>query len=169
MLSKSLVDSINEQIKSELYSSNLYLSMSAYSDSLNLTGFAKFFHEQSEEEREHALKLFDYLLDRNAQVEIRAIDEVPSRFSSVEAMCKAFYDHEKVVTSNINDLYHLAQNENDYPTQVILQWFITEQIEEEKTALTLLERVRMAGDDAAALLIIDGELAESEGEETVEA
>lgn len=155
MISKSLLDSLNEQIKSELYSSNLYLSMSAYCDRLNLLGFAEFFRHQSEEEREHALRIFDYLLDRNESVEVRAIDMPPKDYSSLADLCEQFLNHEREVTGMINNLYHVAQMENDYATQVMLHWFIDEQVEEEKTAQTIWEQVKMAGDNNAAILLLD--------------
>jgi len=169
MVSKALENAINDQISSELYSSNLYLSMAAYCELINLRGFAKFFRTQSDEEREHALKLYDYMITRNAKVKIKAIEMPPSTFSSLANLCQQFYDHEREVTAMINNIYDLAQNENDYPTHVILHWFINEQVEEENTALTILEQVKMAGKDSAAILILDqrvvGEIAEGGGEE----
>lgn len=164
MLSKPLLKIINKQITSEMYSAHLYLSMSAYCDTLNLSGFAGRLRKQSEEEMGHALRLFDYILDRNGKVELDAIDKPPSKFSSLLDVFKKLYEHEKAVTGMINKIYALSVKENDYPTQVEMQWFVSEQVEEEKTALHILEQVKMAGDSGPALLLLDTHIV-SEDEE----
>ncbi|MEE9251792.1 MAG: ferritin [Thermodesulfobacteriota bacterium] len=155
MLSQHIQDIINEQIKSEMYSAHLYLSMSAYCETINLSGFAKLLREHNEEEMSHAMRLFDYILDRNSKVELGAIDKPPSDFPSLLAVFEKVYEHEKAVTEMINNIYALSVKEKDYPTQVEMQWFISEQVEEEKTALHVLERIRMVGDSGPALLFLD--------------
>lgn len=155
MINKKIEKAINDQITSEMYSGNLYLVMSAYCETLNLSGFAQFFRKQNEEEMSHALKLFDYLLNRNAKIDLGVINKPPSKYKSLTDVFKQFYEHEKAVTGMINDIYALSVKENDYPTQVEMQWFVSEQVEEEKTALALLEKVKMAGEDGPALLLLD--------------
>jgi len=158
MIKKSVEDAINKQIMNEFYSAYLYLSMAAYCESINLGGFANWMRMQYEEERGHGLRLFNFLLDRDGKVKLRAIEQPPTEFDSPHKLFEEVLDHEKQVTKMIYDLYELALKENDYPTQVEMQWFITEQVEEEKTAAGILEQVKMAGSDNTALMMIDREL-----------
>lgn len=158
MISQSLVDALNEQLKHEFYSSYLYLAMSAYCDSQNLTGFAHWMRLQADEERDHAMKLYDFILDRDGRVALPALAQPPRDFGSPIDLFDQVLAHEKEVTSLIEQLYRKAEAEQDRPTQVFLQWFITEQVEEEKTASQILETLRMAGDNKVALLMVDREL-----------
>lgn len=158
MLSKALQDAINEQIKNELYSAYLYLSMSAYSEMSNLPGFAHWMRLQSQEEVEHAMKFFDFVNDRGGHVMLQAIDQPPVEFKSSLDMFQKTLEHERKVTGLINQLYELALKENDYPTQVMLQWFIDEQVEEEKNAAQIVETLKMVGDTPQALIMFDREL-----------
>jgi ferritin len=159
MLSKTVQDAINQQIKHEFYSSFLYLSMSAYFESVNLPGFAHWMRVQSQEEHEHAMKFFDFVNDRGGSVELQAIDQPPGEFQSPLDVFQQALDHERQVSSLIHQLYKLALKENDYPTQAHLQWFITEQVEEEKNASQIAEQLKMTGGQSAALLMLDRELA----------
>jgi ferritin len=159
MLSKKVQDAINEQIKDELYSGYLYLAMSAYFEAQNLPGFAHWMRMQAEEEQEHALKFFDFLNDRGGRVVLQAIDQPPAEFESPLAVFERTLEHEQKVTGLINQLYELALGENDYPTQVMLQWFIDEQVEEEKNATEIVETLRLAGDKGQALIMMDRALA----------
>lgn len=146
------------QIGNEFGASHTYLSMSGYFDSQNLAGFAAWMRAQSQEEIEHAMKLFDFLVDRGVAPELPAIAKPHHGFdSAVEAFAAAF-DHECMVTRQIHALYEAALEQKDYTAQMLLQWFITEQLEEEKTTGGILERLRMAEGSAAALLILDAEL-----------
>lgn len=151
-------DAMGEQIKHELYSAYLYLSMAGSFEVANLTGFAHWMRQQSREELEHAMKFFDFLLDRGERVELQAIEAPPYAFRSPLDTFEQALEHEKEVTARINTLYELAVQENDFPAQVMLNWFVTEQVEEEKSATEVAERLRMAGEDSAALLLLDGEL-----------
>ena len=151
-------EAINEQIKHELYSAHLYLSMAGFFEVANLSGFAHWMRQQSEEERQHAMKFFDFLLDRGEHVELQAIDQPPHTFRSPLDAFEQALEHEKEITSRIHDLYEIAVEEKDYPAQVLLNWFVTEQVEEEKSATDILERLRMAGEDSAALLLLNGDL-----------
>lgn len=158
MISQSLTDALNDQLKHEFYSSYLYLAMSAYSDSQNLTGFAHWMRLQADEEREHAMKFYDFILDRDGRVALPALPQPPRDFGSPTKLFEQVLAHEQEVTSLIEQLYRKAVAEQDHATQVFLQWFISEQVEEEKTASQILETLRMAGDNKVALLMLDREL-----------
>ena len=159
MISDALRDEINAQIKYELYSAYMYLAMSAWCSDRNLDGFARWMRLQAQEEVAHAMRFYEYLLERGARVELQAIDEPPKDFAAPLAVMEKSLEHEKFVSSRIHGLYELAQKEGDYPAQVMLQWFITEQVEEENTAGTLVAQLKMAGDSPAALLVFDRQLA----------
>lgn len=158
MLSKKLQDALNEQIKNELYSGYLYLAMSAYFEANNLPGFARWMRVQAGEEQAHALRFFDFIVERGGRVVLQAIDQPPVEFSSPLAVFEATLEHEKKVTGLINQLYELAVAERDYPAQVMLQWFINEQVEEEKNAAQIVETLKMIGEKGQALIMLDREL-----------
>jgi ferritin len=161
MLSKDIQDALNDQINNEYFASYTYLSMSAHCESINMRGFASWLRRQSREELEHALKLFDYVMDRDGKVILKAIEAPQSKYSSLLKMFQQVLDHEKEVTSMINKLYELATNEGDHATTVELQWFIREQVEEEKSAREIVDKLKFAGDNSSALLILDREMANS--------
>jgi ferritin len=163
MLSKTLEGALNDQIKNELYSAYLYLSMAAYCDSINLSGFARWLRLQYEEEVSHAMKFFDHINDRGGRVILQAIDQPPSDFKSPLQVFENVLEHERKVTGMINKLYELAFKENDYPAQVMLQWFIEEQVEEEKTAGEIIEQLKLIGEQGSALLMLDRQLSSREG------
>src|SRR3954453_2295476 len=158
MLKQTIQDAINEQIKNELFSAYVYLSMSAYCQSINLPGFANWTRVQSQEEVGHAMRLFDYVIDRGGRVSLAAIDKPPVDFKSPLDLAEGTLEHERRVTGMINNLYELAVRESDYATQAQLQWFVTEQVEEEKSASAILEQLKMVGDNRTALLMMDVEL-----------
>ena len=158
MLSTSLHKAINEQIKHELNSAYLYLSMSAYCDTLNLSGCAGWLRMQWQEEVGHAMKLFDMISSRGGRVTLQALDQPPSEFKSVHDIFERVLAHEKKVTGLINGLYGVAVKENDYAAQAQLQWFVTEQVEEEQTASTIVAQLEMIGDSGAALMMLDRQL-----------
>ena len=159
MLNKTVQDAINDQIKHEFYSAYLYLSMSAYCETINLPGFAHWMRQQHQEELAHAMKFFDFVNDREGSVELQAIDQPPSEFQSPLDIFQQALEHERKISGLINRLYELAVREKDYPTQTLLQWFITEQVEEEKNASQIVEQLKMTGGDSTALLLLDRELA----------
>ena len=159
MISKTMQAAINDQIKHEFYSSFLYLSMSASFEPRTLPGCAHWMRAQSQEEQEHALKFFDFLNDRGGSVELQALDQPPSEFQSPLDAFQQALDHERKVTSLIHRLYELALKEGDYATQAHLQWFITEQVEEEKNASQIIEQIKMTGGQASALFMLDRQLA----------
>jgi len=158
VLNKKVQDAINEQIKNELYSAYLYLSMAAYSEASYLPGVAHCTRLQSQEEVEHAMKFFDFINDRGGRVVLQAIDQPPTEFESPLAIFEQTLEHERKVTAMINQLYELALRENDYPSQVLLQWFIEEQVEEEKNAEQILQTLKMIGDKPQGLVMVDREL-----------
>jgi ferritin len=158
MIKQKVQDAMNEQLKNELYSAYLYLSMSAYFESVNLAGFASWMRVQAQEEQFHALKFFDFVNERGGRVVLKAIDQPPVEFDSPLAVFEETLAHEKKVTSLIHDLYALAVQENDYASQVFLQWFVSEQVEEEQSAEAILASLRMVGDKGQALLMLDREL-----------
>ena len=158
MISQSLVDALNDQVKQELYSSYLYLSMSAFCEDRNLTGFAHWMRLQADEEHVHAMKIFDFIQDRDGRAVLQAIPQPARDFGSPLELFEQILAHEQEVTSLIEQLYRTASAEQDHATQVFLQWFVSEQVEEEKSASQILETLRMAGDNKVALLMLDREL-----------
>jgi ferritin len=159
MLGKAVQDAMNEQIKNELYSAYQYLAMAAYCESANLPGFAHWMRTQAREETEHAMKFYDFILDRSGRVVLQTIDQPVADFSSPLEVFEQALEHEQMVTAMINDLYGLAVTENDYASQTFLQWFVTEQVEEEKNAGDVVETLKMVGDKSEALFLLDRELA----------
>lgn len=158
MLSKGIQEAINDQIHHEFLSAYIYLSMAAYLEAESFRGFAHWMRAQAKEEVNHAMRLFDYVNDRNGRVTLKALEQPPSQFKSVLATFEQAFEHEQKVTGMIHKLYELAKQENDYATQVQLQWFINEQVEEEATASQTVDRLKIAGTDGAALLMLDREL-----------
>jgi len=163
-LPASVQNALNEQIKNELQSHYIYLAMSAHFESSPFFGFAKWMRAQSTEEYGHAMKVFDYLRDRNVPIRLQAIDAPPAAFSTrpVE-LFEAALAQEQMVTQQICNLYELAQNEKDFPTLQFLTWFLQEQVEEENTVSDLIDRLRLAGDDPSGLLRLDSEAGERAG------
>jgi ferritin len=157
-MSESLEQAMNEQIRLEFASMYVYLQMAAHLDSENLAGFAHWMRLQAEEERSHAMKIFDYVLDRGNEVALRPLDAPKVDTSSPLAVFEQALAHEREVTGAIHALYRQATDESDYASFPLLQWFVEEQIEEESTVSTIVDRLRMAGGDATAVLLLDQEL-----------
>jgi ferritin len=155
-----LLDLCNEQIAHELHASHLYLSMAAYLNERGLYGCAEFMREQSEEEREHAMKFYDHLVDRDARVDIGALEDTPSEWDSVQGVFREAYQHEQTVTDQIERIYDQAEEEGDRPLANMLDWFVDEQVEEERTFRRILGLFKFIDDDPAGLLEIDERLAE---------
>lgn len=158
MISKAVVEEMNEQIKHELYSAYLYLSMAAYFESSNMAGMAHWMTAQAKEEQEHALKFYGYIHDVGGKVVLQAIEQPPADFKSPLAVFEAALDHEKKVTARINHIYDVAVKNSDYASQNFLNWFLSEQIEEEKNATQIVEWLKMAGESANALMMVDSML-----------
>jgi len=145
MISKNMNGRLNEQIKAEFFASHKYLGMACSFENLGLRVLAKRFFQQSEEEREHALKIIRYVVEVGGVVELHAIDKPPKQYPSVEAIVAAALDSENAVTEMINSLVTAADSEKDYATRSFLQWFVDEQVEEVSTMTDLLAWVKMAG------------------------
>ena len=167
-ISKSLEAAFNDQINLELASSYAYLQMAAFLDEENLPGMSAWMRMQAEEERVHAMKFFDFVLEREGHVELSAIAAPGLSLSPAHAAYEASLAHEQKVTAAINVLYALATDERDFASYPLLNWFVEEQIEEESTVSLIVEQLRMIGEDRTALLMLDRELGarqpEAEGE-----
>jgi ferritin len=158
MLKPSLEKALNDQINAEIYSAYMYLSMSAWFDDAGLPGMAKWMKAQYQEEMFHADKFFHYVQERGGRVLLRAIEAPPTEWESALDVFEKTLDHERHVTSLINDLASLAIDERDHATHNFLQWFIAEQVEEEATADELVNQLRMVGKSGHGMLMIDREL-----------
>ena len=160
MLSEKVQEELNKQLNAELYSSYLYLSMSAYFQSVNLSGFANWMRVQAQEELAHALKFYDYVNERGGRVVLRPVEAPLSEWDSPLAVFEHVYRHEQKVTGLINKLIDLAVKARDHATNNFLQWFISEQVEEEASADEVVQKLKLVGDDASGLFMIDRELAQ---------
>ena len=157
-IDKTMQDAFNQQIQAELYSSYLYLSMAAYYERQNLPGFAHWMRLQAEEERQHAMRFFEHIIERDGRVELLAIEAPPVDFDSPLAVFKAAYEHEQKVTALIHGLFRLSNENADFSSRTMLQWFVDEQVEEEKSALEVVEQLEMVGDHKMGLFMMDREL-----------
>ena len=159
MASKEMIEALNKQINDELSSSYLYLSMAASCESNNLPGCAHWLKIQAKEELEHSMKFYTYINSIGETVVLGAIPQPETKFKSILEIFQKVLEHEKAVTASIHHLYAKALKENDYVTQINLQWFITEQIEEEATVSTIVNQLKNIGDNYSAIMIIDSQLA----------
>ena len=159
MFTEKMQKALNGQLNAELYSSYLYLSMNAYFKSVNLDGFANWMHYQAQEELEHSMKFYDFIIQRGAKVELMQIEPPPTEWSSPLAVFEATLAHEQKVTGLINDLVNVAHEENDHATNIFLQWFVSEQVEEEESVGGVLEQLKLMGDAQGGLFMMDRELA----------
>ena len=158
MLGKKIEEGFNEQINWELYSGYLYLSMSAYFQSINLNGFANWMYVQALEEGTHAMKFFNFISERSGRVEIRAIKAPQKEWESPLAAFEDAYEHECLVSSRINDLVNLSLEEKDHASNNFLQWFVGEQVEEEASADEVVQKLKLIGGDGGGLFLVDQEL-----------
>jgi ferritin len=158
MIGKAMQDAINEQINKELFSSYLYLSMSAYFEGKNLPGFASWMRVQEGEEREHGMKFYDFLLERGGSVLLQKIEAPETSWENPLAVFKQAAEHEAKVTASIYALYEMALKEKDYPAQVLLQWYISEQVEEEKNAAEIVAQLELIEARGTAILMLDHQL-----------
>jgi len=159
MLNAVVQDAINEQINYELFSSYQYLSMAAWCEHEQFVGCASWLRIQSQEEYAHAMRLYEFLLARNAPVKLKAIASPEQKFASVASVFEKALEQEMKVTEQIDRLYELAFTEKAFAALVELEWFITEQVEEEKTSREVVHKFKMVKDDPSALLDLDRELA----------
>jgi ferritin len=160
MVSKELETAINKQINAELWSAYLYLSMSTWCAHEGLPGFANWFKVQFQEEQDHALKFMNYLIAKGNRVELAPIEKVETSWDSVLKTFQDTLDHERVVTSLINNLVSIARKENDFATENMLQWFVNEQVEEEETAQGMIDSLKLIGNNGFGVYTMDKELAQ---------
>lgn len=158
MLSKRLEEELNKQVNAELYSAYLYLSMSAYFADQNLNGFANWMYVQFQEEQAHAMKFFNYIIDRGGKVQLMQIDEPKTEWKNIVEVFEETFAHEQKVTSLINNLVDIASEEKDHATFNMLQWFVEEQVEEEASASEILEQVKILEGRGAGLFMLDREM-----------
>lgn len=158
MLSPDLEAAMNAQIAAELYSSHLYLSMSAFCEAEGLPGFARWFLAQADEERDHALKFVRHVVDRGGRVRLTGTEAPAEDFGSPLGAFEQALTHEMNVTQMIDGLYGMAQQHGDYASQVFLNWFVTEQVEEERTTSEIVQTLKALGGEPASLLMLDREL-----------
>ncbi|MEA4867704.1 MAG: ferritin [Rikenellaceae bacterium] len=155
---KSVEEILNKQINAEFWSAYLYLSMSSYLAQKGLTGFANWMRVQYQEEVSHALKIFDYVIARGGNVKLEPIAAVETDWKGIKEIFDSTYEHECKVTDMIHNCYETALKERDHATANMLQWFIDEQAEEEESALEIIDKLKMVGDNGAALYMMDKEL-----------
>ena len=159
MLSQKLLDALNQQVKFEFSSANYYLAMAAYCKSEDLDGFANFFEVQAEEEKFHAMKMFNFINDLGGRALIYGFEDPKNDYTSVEEAVKTALDHEKIVTDRINQLMDIAVNEKNYACVSFLNWYVDEQVEEMAMMTALLNKIKRIGENSHAIYMLDAELA----------
>ena len=158
MLNDSMQEVLNRQINFEFYSAHLYLSMSAYFNSIDLDGFSHWMRVQYEEEVYHAMKLLDFIHTRDGRVRLLAIEAPPLDWDSPLHAFQETYEHERKITGLINDLVTKSIKDNDHATQNFLQWYIAEQVEEEASVKSVMAKLKLAGDSRSGILLLDQEM-----------
>lgn len=159
MINERVRNIINEQINKEIYSSYLYLSMSAYFENRNLKGFANWTRVQALEESTHALKFYDYLNNRGGRVELAPIEGPKTKWNSILEVFEDIYEHEQKVTALINNIALVAFEERDFAAQAYIQWFVNEQVEEEANVSGIIEQLKLIGDNSSGIFMLDKEMA----------
>ncbi|MEX2466022.1 MAG: ferritin [Gemmatimonadota bacterium] len=154
-MDQAIQTALNEQIAAEFSAAYLYLAMSAHFTEQNFSGFARWMKAQSDEELRHAMRIYGYLLERGGHVELDAVTPPPKKFGSPLEIFEATLHHEQKVTASIHAIYELARTKKDYATEIELQWFVTEQVEEEASTELAVQQISRAGSDVSALLLLD--------------
>lgn len=158
MISEKMQSALNEQVNKEFYSAYLYLAMSAYCTKIGLPGFAHWMRIQYEEENMHVTRMYDYILNQGGDVHLKAIEEPPREYGSPLEIVEKTLEHEQFITGSIHRLMSQAIDEHDYATQTFLQWYVSEQVEEESNVQDVLNPLRMVGNDKGGLMMIDQKL-----------
>ena len=166
MLSKKIEEALNKQIKLEAESSQVYLSMACWAETQGFEGVAQFMYAHSDEERMHMLKLVKFVNERGGHAKISELVAPPIEFGSFKDMFQELFDHEVMVSQSINDLVHITLEERDYATHNFLQWYVSEQIEEEALARTILDKINLIGDDKGGLYLFDNDVKQLVGKES---
>lgn len=159
MISKQVQERLNQQLNREFSASYLYLAMASYCHSISLNGFAQWFEQQSEEEREHAMKVYSYLQEQGATVQFPAIEAVNAKFNSITHVLEETLAHEQAVTKSYHELFAYVREQSDFATEIFLQWFITEQVEEEASVEAILQDTKRVKDSGESLLRLDCKIA----------
>ena len=159
MLKEKIDKALTKHLNAEIYSSYLYLSMAAYFESINLKGFANWMRVQTQEELVHAMKFYDFIIERGGKVVLTSIEGPRTEWSSPLAVFEHAYEHEQKVTGLINTLVDLSIAEQDHATNNFLQWFVAEQVEEEASADEVVQKIKLMGDASGGLFMLDSELA----------
>ncbi len=158
MLKKKMLKALNNQINAEMYSGYLYLSMESYFQSVSLSGMANWMRGQVQEELFHGMKFYDYVNERGGKVVLDSIDKPDSNWKTPLAAFEHILKHEQMVTALINDLMELAIAEQDHATRIFLQWFVSEQVEEEATVGEVVDKLRLIKSDSSGLFLLDAEM-----------
>ena len=159
MIIEKIQDALNAQVNLEQKSAQLYLAMSAHCEAKSFRGFAHWLRVQAQEETAHAMKLVTFILDRGARLELKTIEAPPREFGTITQVFEAICAHEAKITTSINDLFELARSEKDYATEIALQWYVTEQIEEESNVGQILDQLRAVGETGGAIWYLDSKMA----------
>lgn len=160
MITKEMEEALNNQLNVEFYSSYLYLSMSAYFKNQNLSGFASWMQVQAQEELTHAMKVYNFIIERGGMVELKKVNEPKKEWKSPKDVFQDSLSHERGISEKINNLISLSNEKKDNATNIFLQWFVTEQVEEEATADEILKKLELIGDNTGGLFMLDRELAQ---------
>lgn len=160
MIKEKIQKALNQQLNAELFSSYLYLSMAAYFESINLKGFANWMRVQTQEELVHAMKFYNFIIERGGKAVLKAIEGPPTQWKSPLAVFEHAYKHEQKVTGLINNLVDLSIAEQDHATNNFLQWFVAEQVEEEASADEVVQKIKLMSDASGGLFMLDQELAQ---------
>ena len=158
MLNTRILDELNKQMNAELYSAYLYLSMSAYFESINMAGCANWMRVQAQEEMTHTMKFYSFIVERDGRIKMSSIKAPPDEWNSPLDAFESAYAHEQKVTGMINDLVNIAIEEKDHATNSFLQWFVNEQVEEEATTEGIVQKIKLMGDTSGAMFMLDNEL-----------
>ena len=164
MLHKDIEKALNDQITMEAESSQAYLAMASWAENQGLEGIAQFMYMHSDEERMHMLKLVKYVNERGGEAKVSALKEPKATYKSLKEVFKALFDHEVKVSASINELVHITLQQKDYATHNFLQWYVSEQIEEEALARTILDKINLIGDDKGGLYLFDNDIKQMSGE-----
>lgn len=158
MIGEKMQNAMNDQVSAEFYSAYLYLAMSAYLESVDLPGFANWMRVQYQEELTHGEKIFDHVIERDGRAVVKSFDEPQAEWKSPLEVFEVAYEHEKKVTALINNLVDIAVSEKDHASQVFLQWFVNEQVEEEASVKAIVQQLKLIGDSRGGLFQVDREL-----------
>jgi ferritin len=158
MIKEKIQDALNVQINLEQNSAQLYLAMSAHCEANSFRGFAHWLRVQAQEETAHAMKLVAFVLDRGGKLELKMIEAPPREFGTVTQVFEQILEHEKKITASINSLFELSRLEKDYASEITLQWYVTEQIEEEANVGQILDQLRAVGEKGGAIWYLDSKM-----------